>query len=345
MQPTTQPYELEPISPQQAVDLYLDVRQNELAKSTLRSHESRLAHFVTWCAETGRENMNDLGPRAFTEYTIWRREQGTPNNVTMNTQIHTLRAFVRKCEGFEAVRPGLHEYIEPIALAPKEDVRHGYLDPELAKQILAYFEKFQYATRDHVTLALLWSTGVRTGTLRGFDVEDYDRDHGVLHAVHRPDEDTPLKNKQEGERPVMLTEDVMDVMDDYISTTRHNVTDDYDRNPLITTSRGRIAKNTIRRTVYGATRPCVYTGRCPHDMEIEDCAFASNKNRASECPSSESPHGIRKGRITYARQNDLPIDVVSFQMDVTHDIIKKHYDKRTKEQKASDYQNYWRTLD
>jgi len=42
---------LEPIEPDEAVELYLEDRKSELAKATQYAHSSRLGHFVRWCDE------------------------------------------------------------------------------------------------------------------------------------------------------------------------------------------------------------------------------------------------------------------------------------------------------
>lgn len=63
---TMQP-DLEPIEPQQALELYLTDRRGELRESTIRSHRSRLSIFIDWCRETeGINNLNDSPVALFT---------------------------------------------------------------------------------------------------------------------------------------------------------------------------------------------------------------------------------------------------------------------------------------
>ncbi|WP_254545863.1 site-specific integrase [Halomarina pelagica] len=82
-------------------------------------------------------------------------------------------------------------------------------------------------------LSVLWRCGVRSGTIRAFDVEDYDRENEWLRAVHR--EGTPLKNKERRERLIALSLDTCQVLNDYVDHTRHDVTGKVERNPLFAT--------------------------------------------------------------------------------------------------------------
>jgi integrase len=74
------------------------------------------------------------------------------------------------------------------------------VDEEYAEEMLAYFEKFEYATRHHVVLSLLWHSMLRIGSLRTLDLDDYDREEQFLAVVDRPDMGTPIKNGKSGQR-------------------------------------------------------------------------------------------------------------------------------------------------
>lgn len=63
---------LEPIDPETALELYLAEREAEAAVSTIRSHGSRLSHFVRWCDEREIDTLNDLTGRKLHEYRPWR---------------------------------------------------------------------------------------------------------------------------------------------------------------------------------------------------------------------------------------------------------------------------------
>ena len=62
---------LEPIDPETAVKMYLADRKHELAKTSLRSTESRLGQFLRWCEMQDVTNLNELTGRRLHEYRLW----------------------------------------------------------------------------------------------------------------------------------------------------------------------------------------------------------------------------------------------------------------------------------
>ena len=334
--------DLKPIDPQEAKEWYLENRRGELADATYKAHKYRLSPFVEWCDTEGDVgNMNDLSGRHFHQYKKWRREKGDCNKVTMATQLSTLKVFIDFCESIDAVRPGLSDYIDPPTMKNKEDVNDDYVDAETAQAIIDYQRNFNYSQREHVIFELLWHTGMRNGALRAIDLDDYDEDERTLEVHHRPDRGTPLKNGKEGQRVVSLKPKVNQIVRDYIDHHRFGKTDESGRKPLLTTRQGRISKTSIRSNCYRATRPCEYGLECPHDRKPEDCDAASSYHAASKCPSSHASHSLRKGAITHARRSEVPIEAVSERMDVSADVLKKHYDKRTKKQEMKNRRGYF----
>ena len=190
--------DLEPIGPQRAVELYIDHKQTEYATSTVQSHRSRLKFFLEWCAHENIENMNTLTGRDLYNYRVWRKNEGELNRVSLKSALATLRAFIRFCEGIEAVEQDLHIKVQLPLLSKNENVRDVMLEAEAAEAALEYLQKFEYASRNHVVLELLWHTALRTGSLRALDLEDYHPEEQYLEVLHRPDTETPLKKGRRG---------------------------------------------------------------------------------------------------------------------------------------------------
>jgi site-specific recombinase XerD len=318
---------LEPIEPHRALELYLGQRETEVTSTTLKSHRSRLGKFVEWCEQEGIDNMNDITGRKLHEYRIWRRNDGDLRPASENTQMKTLRVFIRWCESIEAVENDLATKVQVPDLSREDNVRHAMLDAEQAAEVLAHYRKYRYASLEHVTLALLWHTMMRRGSARALDVSDYNAEEMYLEAVHRPETDTPLKNQERGERLVALSEEVCILLDDWLSEQRPAVEDDHGRRPLLATVNGRISGSTIASYVYRATRPCVYTNECPHDRDIETCEAVDN-SKAHECPTSVSPHAVRRGAITASLEDGTPDNVISDRANVSQEVLDKHYDRR-----------------
>jgi hypothetical protein len=134
---------------------------------------------------------------------------------------------------------------------------------------------------------------------------------------------------------------VCEVIDEWIAHRRPAVEDEYGRSPLVTTRQGRPHPSTIRDVVYRVTRPCVYAGECPHDRDVDECDAADgNTAVASTCPSTESPHAVRRGSITHHLSEDVPEKIVVDRMNVSADVLDAHYDRRSEEVKLEQRRSY-----
>lgn len=330
---------LEPIDAETALELYLKDKQNELAEASLTGKQYRLQHFVRWCHQQGIENLNTLTGRQLHEYRLWRRDDGDLNKVSEKTQMDSLRVFVRWLEAVDGVEQDLSQKVLSPKITPDENSRDVMMDSDQASAVLFHLEKFEYAEVHHVALTLMWHSMMRTGGVHALDVGDYNTDEQYVEVRHRPETGTPIKNKGDGERLVALSDDICDLLDDWIANKRPNVTDEYGREPLLASRQGRLSKTTIRVYVYRWSRPCVYVEECPHDRDPESCEGTADSS-ASKCPSSVSPHAIRRGSITHSLNNDMPDKVVSDRANVSPRVIEQHYDRRTEQEKMEQRRDY-----
>lgn len=332
--------ELEPIAPREAMELYLDHREREVAESTLRSHRSRLRHFIEWCDESEIENLNNLTGRNLHEYRLWRRtEKGDIAPTTEKTQMDTLRVFIRFLESIDGVLEGLSEKVISPDLDSGENVREDMLDRKQAEAVLDYLRRYEYASRSHVVLALQWHCALRRGAVRAVDVQDYDSSDQYLAIRHRPESGTPIKNQEDGERLIALDGDLCKVLDDWIDEKRPEVTDESGREPLVATSNGRIAPTSVTSIIYGWTRPCRVGIPCPINRDPEECEAASY-SKASKCPDSVSSHSVRRGAITHFLESDVPVEAVSSRANVGRDVLEQHYDQRDERTKMEQRRKY-----
>ncbi len=331
--------ELEPIRPEEAISLYLRDRQSELAENTIKAYRYKLGKFSEWCEQEGIENLNTLSGRALLRFKQFRQED--LNSVSLKSQLDTLRAFIRWCESIDAVEQDLHNKVLSPSPSQTERQRDELIEPETASEILEYLSRFEYGSLHHALLSVLWRCGVRTGTLRSFDICDYDKENRRIRAIHRPPE-TPLKNKDRGERLISISKDLNQVISDYVDHSRPSVTDSNGRKPLFATQFGRISRSTIRETCYRWSHPCKYNGGdCPHGREINSCQALGGKGHSpSVCPSSRSPHAWRRGAITHHLTQDVPVEVVSDRMNVSPDVLEQHYDRRSEEVKVEQRREY-----
>ncbi|NHN65830.1 tyrosine-type recombinase/integrase [Haloarcula sp. JP-Z28] len=330
---------LEPIEPQTALDLYLADRENNVTEATIRSHRSRLGHFIRWCDNEGIANLNDLTGRKLHRYRLWRRDEGDLAPATEKTQMDTLRVFIRWVESIDGAPEDLHVKIRSPTLTGDDNVRDEMLEEERAEELLEYLRRYEYASRPHVVIALMWHTMMRVGAIHSLDVDDFDPEEKSLEVVHRPETDTPIKNSTDGERFIALSDKICQLLTDWIEQRRPASVDEHGREPLVTTPQGRAHTTTLRGDCYRYTRPCISTGDCPHGRDIDECP-ATEYERASECPSSKSPHTLRRGGITRSLQQDWPMKAVGDRANVSERVLEMHYDQRTEKEKMEQRRDY-----
>ncbi len=297
--------------------------------------------FVDHCRENDIASLTDLDGIDLHEYRIEQAE-GIARR-TLVSRLSSLRVFLRWAESIGAVEQGFHEKV----IVPDVDSRRSsMINSDRAQTILEYLRRYEYASRDHLVIRLFWRTGMRLGALRGLDLDDYfpsgndETDEPFLQLHHRPDTGTPLKNGKAGERPVGISDETRLLIDDYLENNRVDITDNNGRASLLTTKRGRPGIATFRRTVYRYTRPCAVGEDCPHDRTPSDCEATENTDKASLCPSTVSPHDVRRGAITHLLRNDVPKPIVSDRCDVSPDVLDKHYDQRSDLEKMEQRRNY-----
>lgn len=330
---------LEPIEPDTALELYLADKDNELAEASLKAHKYRLDHFIRWCDQQDIENLNNLSGRQLQRYRVWRRDEGNLSPVSEKTQMDTLRVFIRWLETVDGVEQDLSEKVLSPNITPEQNSRDVMLDDDRATNVLAQLEKYHYASIEHVTIALMWHTMMRIGGVHALDLADYYPDEQYVEVRHRPETGTPIKNQGDGERLVALSDDICELLDDWIENQRRDVTDEYGREALLTTAQGRPCKSTLRVYVYQWTQPCRYGAECPHNRDPDECE-ATDRDHVSKCPSSVSPHAIRRGSITYSLNNDMPDKVVSDRANVSQEVIDTHYDRRTERERMEQRRDY-----
>jgi site-specific recombinase XerD len=325
---------------EEAIQTYLEDRENELHNSTWQDYNRSLDEFHRFCNLEGITHLHEITGLHLREYKDWRKYESSDkvdelSPKTVRDEMFVIRNFLRHLAKLEAVRPNIHDKVIIPTLDPEDQVRDKVLATERAKRILDHLAKYEYASLDHVVWILLYASGGRISEVESLDVEDAEvsGDNLKLEFRHRPAKGTELKNDNEGERDVSIFSKTAEVIRDYIQTHRDDITDEYGRNPLLTGDDGRLSTSTIRKRVYKWCRPCQIRGECPHGKEIDDCSAANRINEASKCPSSRAPHDIRRTHITEQLKEGLPVELVSERCDVSPKVLKKHYDQRTEEER------------
>jgi len=314
------------LSIRDAIDRYLRNRRADATDASIESWGYRLKIFAEWFESVGLETVGDLEQFDLVDYFEQRSAQISP--ATLEGEMWTLRMFIEFLGDLGAVDSDLYESVRIPDIDEDERTNDKKLDTEAALALLRYYRDTPaaYGTRQHVFLELAWVTGARQGGLRALDLQDVDLDGDPwIEFRHRPDADTPLKNKLRGERPVALPDETAEALRRYIDYHRIDVPDDDGRQPLLAGMRGRPAANTVRNWSYLATQPCLH-GPCPHGKDPETCEWTTF-HHSSKCPSSRSPHQIRTGAITWMLNLGWPAQDVAERVNSDTKTIEQHYDK------------------
>lgn len=321
-------------SPRRAAQRYLKRRRADSADSTVYSLKYRLKLFVEWLEGIRIGEIGQLAPLDLDEYYDLRSGKVKP--VTLSNEMKSIRGFLQYLEDLGAVDDGLSDSVRIPDLDPEDNTNEVSLRPSDALELIRWFrDSDKRGTRQHAWLELAWFTGARMGSIRALDLRDFNRSEAFVEFHHRPDTDTPLKNKRAGERPVALPVKTAAVVGEYIRNYRRDVTDDFGRQPLLATVQGRPAKGTTRTWSYLSTQPCL-SQDCPHNRNRESCEWVS-RPKASKCPSSRSPHRVRSGSITYQLNRGIPPAVVAARVNASVEVIEDHYDVATREARWNRY--------
>lgn len=312
---------------------YLKERVTEVGQSSIANYGTTLRQFVDYLEDEHDVTLStELDSDYIQRFKEHRLEHVKP--ITAKYDLITTRAFIKFCEELGTVIKDLHLTVRVPKLKDGEEVAERILSREEAEAILTHLQRYEYASQRHVTMHIFWKTGMRTSGLLALDVKDFDEHRLVLEVRHRPDTETQLKNKKKSNRDVNITPDTAELIRDYIENNRDDVTDEYGRKPLITTIYGRPHRTTIQRMVYTASRPCVYNGgECPFERDPGDCE-ATYAHSAVKCPGSVSPHALRRGYVTAARNAGQSRDVTSERVNMSVDILEKLYDAASVAEKA-----------
>lgn len=322
--------ELDPLEPERAQELYLKQKKMDASKKTVQSHKYRLNAFIRWCDEKDIDNLNELTGRDLQEYRLWRQDDADLKKITLTQQMSTIRVFIKWCGSMEAVPADLYEKVMVPRVTPEEERSEEMLEAETAEAIREHLMRYHYASFEQTVFVLLWETGMRLGGAHSLDIKDIDIQNRRIELVHRPEQGTELKNGGAGERPIAITEGLAELLQEFIENTRQDITDEYGREPLFTTSHGRLCRNSIRRAVYRVTAPCFRNEPCPGCTGTDE----------NKCPEAVSPHPIRRGSITHFLTKDIPAEIVSDRMNVSRDVLDKHYDRRSEEVKLEQRRGY-----
>jgi site-specific recombinase XerD len=325
--------EIVPLNLSDALEVHEEMQKSAgRCRATIKSHRSRLKKFAAWLKVHDVEKTTEIEPLHFHEYL--KQRQKNVKAVTAKTHMDTIRVWMRNLNDYGAAEEHLADKVRSPSLKGDEGQRSDHLPVERGIPILQHLRKYKWATIEHVCFELWWAAGIRLGGVHSLDEKDFDEEAQCVELRHRPDEGTNLKNQYDGERDVGLTDTTVKAISDYINNPeRPNVKDDHGRDPILVTENGRSSKSNLRNICYSITLPCMVSGECPHGNDPEDCLYERNKNHASKCESSKSPHALRSGALTRQLKNGINPHHISERANVGLETLEEHYNEMDEREK------------
>lgn len=330
------PSSSEPPSLGELFDRFLDRRKNR-SPSTKAQYKRTIPIFVNFAETKGVTSPISIEVETVEAF-VDKLQAKHDADATILTYTKNVRTWLKWISQRDLCEESVYKILDQNKLGLSPKARDEALSVKRARAILVDLRKKRRGSPQHTVIELLWNGGPRIGGAHSTDLRDFDPERSELKFRHRPQSGTRLKNGSErddtpgdGERNIALKEEVVEAIKLYVQRERPSVTDEYGRKPLFATKYGRASRSTIRRWVYEATS-CRW-GR--PDSEIIKCDGSCDPD-ANICHYSYYPHAIRRGAIVNHLSNGLRPDRASERFDVSTEIIRKHYDPRTKHERKED---------
>lgn len=309
----------------EAVDLFIRRKQTDWKGQTKETYEKDLHVFLQYAASAGIETTAELNRWNVGGYTDFLLDQDWAR-VTVASRQKKAKTWLKYLEGQGIIPLGLHLAIETLRLSDDEQTSDQQLKPEDARSLLSFYRNSAEwrGTRRHAVLEVLWHVGCRIAGVRSLDLDDYEPETGDLKFRSRGEKGTRLKRGKQHQRNVTLSEIPNDVLHFYVRRERPDIRDEHGRKPLFPTRQGRASRSAVRGWMYQATQPCMAV-ECPHGKRRPNCKFVP-RDSASRCPSTRSPHAIRRGSITWQRNLGFTEETVAKRAAATPSVIRRYYD-------------------
>lgn len=227
------------IHPHKARRDFLKAKNQSIKDAAARTYEYPTKHFVNYVGDRGIESMNSIDGYLLEQWKLERKDEDIVP-ITLHNNVKHLRVFIRWCESSEIVKDGLADKMQIPDVTENETVSEESVSRERMDGLLTYLEHCEYATRQRALFEFLWHAGCRISGALALDFEDFRPQENHTKFRDRPKKGPPLNNKSE--RNITLNAEIIGLLDDYKDARRRNITDEYGREPLFTTSQQRLRK-------------------------------------------------------------------------------------------------------
>jgi site-specific recombinase XerD len=309
------------ITVEEAYSRFEREKKGQLRKTTLDTYRYGVNKFREWMKVEGL-TLTDLDGWNVGEFGIWLRDEHDYSPSTIESYTKAARVFLKFLEK-KGVVPGATAEAMPILTASKKDRRTDVeISPDRVRDILSVRRESHPANRNTIIFELEFQ-GLRCGEIHGLDCEDvqYWDEHDVA-VIRLQDRDrTPLKGGENHERIVRIPDDLHKRIQLYEKHHRYDVTESDGREPLITTTQGRMSRSSIKQMTYKLTCPLT------HGLDGCSCVKPPNVDTASKCSKSVSPHPVRAAHITDLKDKGWSGEDIKDRCACNPDVQDLHYDR------------------
>lgn len=311
-----------------AVDQFINLNRPNWNGETERTYRKSCNTLIDFSDDFDLNKVSDLTLETVGKYDAWllTHEEIESDSTVLSKQKQAV-TFIKWCESKGLVKIGTHLAINKLKLSDKDQLSGDIMPPDQLRELLMLYRNSDrwYGCRRHALLEVIAHTGARRGGIRALDLSDWESETRKLSILSRESRGTRLKHGDQHARKVILSEKPAKVLDHYIKSERYQKRDEEGRKPLFASRQGRPTKSTITNWMYQATVPCMWQ-ECPHAKERHNCEWTT-QTKASQCPSSTSPHPIRRGSITWQLNIGKSIEDVASRAGTTPDVIRRYYDR------------------
>jgi site-specific recombinase XerD len=218
-----------PVAVDEAVKAYLGRRKSDgkTTQGTVETHRKRLNYLVEYCELEEIEHICDLRGHDIEQYREWRKIEATEKvdvlaPKTIHEHMKMIRVFISAMESMEYVAPGMAERVYVPDIVEEDETSDEILEYDRAEEILSHVTKAESGQAEEVVWRLFVRCGLILSSLHSIDKSDVKTDVEVPHIKlrNRSEAGTKLKNRNDSERRVFISEETAEVIGNHLQYSR-----------------------------------------------------------------------------------------------------------------------------
>lgn len=189
---------------EQAFQLFIrKCRVKNLTDSSIKSYEEKIIHFFRFYDEN--RTIDSIAVNDIDEYVLWLRENNNVNDITINSYLRSLRAFLNYC-----MDCGYLPRFKVKLIKAEKKIKETYSDDELERLLeKPDVNSCSFSTyKTWVFENYLLGTGNRISTALDLHIADLDFENGVIYL---------RKTKNRKQQIIPLSNTLSNILQEYLS--------------------------------------------------------------------------------------------------------------------------------